>query len=99
MKSNSCDVSFLANELAHAAEITFTVHYVLIKGAYGVPADPPLRSLDQIDRKGIRIPRGRSTGSQFVAAFRQEIKQTGFLADAFTRSGDAYATVAPSADV
>jgi polar amino acid transport system substrate-binding protein len=58
LKADECDVGFLANEPARAAEIAFTAPYVVIEGTYMVRADSPLRQVDQVDREGVRIAVG-----------------------------------------
>ena len=44
-----------------ANEIAFTAPYVLIEGAYMVPAASPLRGLDEVDRDGVRIAVGQKS--------------------------------------
>jgi polar amino acid transport system substrate-binding protein len=58
LKAAECDVGFLANEPARAAEIAFTAPYVVIEGTYMVRSDSPLRQVDQVDREGVRIAVG-----------------------------------------
>ena len=38
-----------------AAEIAFTAPYVVIEGTYLVPADSPLRTIEDVDRDGVRV--------------------------------------------
>jgi len=52
---NVWDVGFLGAEPARANEIDFTAAYVEIDSTYLVPAGSPLKSVDEADRKGIRI--------------------------------------------
>ena len=49
------DIAFLAIEPKRAAEIDFTAPYVIIEGAYVVPKESPLQSVDDVDRAGVRI--------------------------------------------
>ena len=49
------DVAFLGAEPARAAEIDFTPAYVEIEATYLVPAGSPLKSIDDVDRPGVRI--------------------------------------------
>jgi len=58
LKAGACDIAFLANEPARAAEIDFTPAYVLIEGTYMVPVDSPLKEPIDVDRAGIRIAVG-----------------------------------------
>jgi polar amino acid transport system substrate-binding protein len=51
----SWDIAFLAIEPVRAAEIAFTAPYVIIEGVYVVPESSALKSVDDVDRGGIRI--------------------------------------------
>ena len=48
-------VGFLAIEPKRANEITFTAAYVKIEATYLVPPGSPLKTLADVDRKGVRI--------------------------------------------
>jgi polar amino acid transport system substrate-binding protein len=54
-KSGAWDVGFLGAEPQRAQAIDFTAAYVEIESTYLVPADSPIRSIDEVDRPGIRI--------------------------------------------
>jgi len=58
VKTGAWDVAFLAIDPERAAEIDFTAPYVVIEGTYAVPADSPLRAIDDVDRDGVRIAVG-----------------------------------------
>lgn len=49
------DVGFLGAEPQRAQEIQFTPAYLEIPATYLVPAGSPLKSLGDVDRKGVRI--------------------------------------------
>ena len=49
------DVAFIGAEPQRAAEIDFTAPYVEIDACYLVPAGSPIRSIGEVDRKGVRI--------------------------------------------
>jgi polar amino acid transport system substrate-binding protein len=49
------DVAFIGAEPQRANEIDFTAAYLEIEASYLVPAGSPIRSLDQVDRKGVRV--------------------------------------------
>jgi len=49
------DVAFLGAEPARAGEIDFTPAYVEIEATYLVPAGSTLKSIDDVDRAGVRI--------------------------------------------
>jgi len=44
-----------------AGEISFTAPYVVIEGTYLVPADSALRTVEDVDRDGVRIAVGRGS--------------------------------------
>jgi polar amino acid transport system substrate-binding protein len=54
-KDNAWDVAFIGAEPARAREIAFTPAYVEIDATYLVPADSPIRTLEDVDRSGVRI--------------------------------------------
>jgi polar amino acid transport system substrate-binding protein len=49
------DVGLIGAEPARAAQIAFTAAYLEIEATYLVPADSKIRSIEEIDRKGVRI--------------------------------------------
>ncbi len=55
------DVAFLAIDPQRAQTIAFTPPYVVIEGAYMVPADSPITRNEDVDRPGVRIAVGRNT--------------------------------------
>ena len=172
-KNGAWDIAFLAVEPVRAAEIEFTAPYVIIDGTYMVPSDLSLKTVDEVDRPGVRIavgrgaaydlyltrtlkqatlmraegsggkalvelfakdkleaaagvrqalaayakgrtdvrimhgkfmeirqamgtPKGRVAGAQYLSAFVEDAKASGFVADALERSGQS-ASVAPPA--
>src|SRR5439155_20160663 len=58
VKTDAWDVAFLAVDPERATEIAFTAPYVVIEGAYAVPAESPLRAIEDVDRDGVRIAVG-----------------------------------------
>jgi polar amino acid transport system substrate-binding protein len=54
-KENAWDVAFIGAEPARAGDITFTPAYVEIEATYLVPADSPIRTIDDVDRAGVRV--------------------------------------------
>lgn len=54
-KKGEWDVAFIGAEPQRAAEIDFTAPYVEIEATYLVPAGSPIESIDEVDRKGVRI--------------------------------------------
>jgi len=53
--SGAWDVGFLGAEPQRANQIAFTAAYVEIEATYLVPPGSPLKSVAEVDRKGIRI--------------------------------------------
>jgi polar amino acid transport system substrate-binding protein len=54
-KKGEWDVAFIGAEPQRAAEIDFSAPYVEIEATYLVPAGSPVRSIAEVDRKGVRI--------------------------------------------
>ena len=54
-RERAWDVAFIGAEPARAGEITFTPAYVEIEATYVVPSGSPIRSIDDVDREGVRI--------------------------------------------
>jgi polar amino acid transport system substrate-binding protein len=54
-KKGAWDVAFIGAEPQRAAEIDFTEPYVEIEACYLVPAGSPIKSIGEVDRKGVRI--------------------------------------------
>ena len=54
-KTGAWDVAFIGAEPQRAADIDFTEAYVEIEATYLVPAGSPIKTLADVDRKGVRI--------------------------------------------
>jgi polar amino acid transport system substrate-binding protein len=61
LKTGAWDIAFLAIDPARAIEISFTAPYVVIEGTYLVPADSPLRAIQDVDRDGVRVAVGNKS--------------------------------------
>ncbi len=61
LQAGAWDVAFLAIDPARAAGIDFTSPYVVIEGGYVVPADSPLRRVEDVDRDGVRVSVARAS--------------------------------------
>jgi polar amino acid transport system substrate-binding protein len=72
LKAGRLDLVFLAIEPVRANEIDFTAPYVLIEGVYMVPKDSPLKSVADVDRKGVRI--GVNKGSAYDLFLTRTLK-------------------------
>src|SRR5438552_2010854 len=55
VKAGAWDVAFLANEPARATEIVFSAAYLEIEAGYLVPAGSPIRTIEDVDREGVRV--------------------------------------------
>jgi polar amino acid transport system substrate-binding protein len=55
VRTGAWDVAFLGAEPQRATEIAFTAAYLEIPSTYLVPAGSPIRSVDEVDREGVRI--------------------------------------------
>ena len=55
VKTGAWDVAFLGAEPQRASEIAFTAAYLEIPSTYLVPAGSPIRTVDEVDREGVRI--------------------------------------------
>jgi polar amino acid transport system substrate-binding protein len=72
MKTGALDLAFLAIDPARAADIAFTAPYVEIEGTYLVPENSPLRTVEDVDRDGIRVAVGR--GAAYHLFLKRELK-------------------------
>ena len=61
LKTGAWDIAFLAIDPARATEIAFTAPYVVIEGTYLVPTDSPLRTIQDVDRDGVRVAVGNKS--------------------------------------
>jgi polar amino acid transport system substrate-binding protein len=55
VKTGAWDLAFLAVDPARAEDISFTAPYLEIEGTYLVPAGSPLRTIEDVDRDGVRV--------------------------------------------
>src|SRR2546427_5817268 len=55
VKAGAWDVAFLANEPVRANEIAFSSAYLEIEAGYLVPAGSPIRTVEDVDREGVRV--------------------------------------------
>jgi polar amino acid transport system substrate-binding protein len=59
--SGKWDIAFVARDPERAKDIEFTPPYVIIEGAYLVPASSPLQKNEDVDREGVRISVSRGS--------------------------------------
>lgn len=67
------DIAFIAADPDREAAIAFTPPYVELDAAYLVAAASPIRSLADIDRRGVRIATGAT--SAYTLVLKRELKQ------------------------
>jgi polar amino acid transport system substrate-binding protein len=72
-KAGEWDIGFVAIDPARAVDIDYSAPYVIIEGAYLVPASSPITANDQVDRPGNRVVVGK--GSAYDLYLRRELKQ------------------------
>lgn len=53
--TNTWDIAFLGSDPAREKLIDFTAAYLEIEATYLVPAGSPLRTIAEVDRKGVRV--------------------------------------------
>ncbi|HET7096161.1 MAG TPA: transporter substrate-binding domain-containing protein [Casimicrobiaceae bacterium] len=73
LKANAWDVAFVAIDPARAVDIDFTAPYVIIEGAYLVPADSRIRDNADVDRDNVRVVVG--AGSAYDLYLSRELKR------------------------
>ena len=72
-RSGVWDVGYVAIDPLRAVDMIQSPAYVVIEGAYLVPAESPIRSNAEVDRDGIRIVVGK--GSAYDLFLSREIKR------------------------
>ncbi len=73
LKSAAWDVAYLAIDPARAVDISYTAPYVVIEGAYMVPAASTIHTNADVDRDGVRVAVGR--GSAYDLFLSRELKK------------------------
>jgi polar amino acid transport system substrate-binding protein len=101
-KDQAWDVAFIGAEPARADLITFTPAYVEIEATYIVPAASAIRSVEDVDRPGVRIASGARAA--YTLYLQRSLEQTTVTevsgiehtAEWFARTGyDAVADLKP----
>ena len=55
LATGAWDIAFMAIDPVRAEGIAFTAPYVVIEGVYVVSADSPLRTVEDVEREGVRV--------------------------------------------
>ena len=107
--SGACDLAFMPRDAAREAKVDFGPAYYFISSTYLVPAGSTIRSIDEVNRPGVRIVAISNTTTarsakrtapnasvQEVASVDQmtEMARTG-QGDAFALSHDSFAGLLP----
>jgi polar amino acid transport system substrate-binding protein len=107
--AGACDVGFMPQDASRAARVAFGLPYTMIESTYLVPAGSALRSIDEVNRKGMRIVAIADTTTMRSArrtapnaSVREVPSVEDMLAlaragegDAFALSKDSFATLLP----
>ena len=72
-KSGRWDIAFVARDPERAKDIEFSAPYVIIEGGYVVPANSPLKAIEDVDRDGVRISVSR--GSAYDLYLQRVLKR------------------------
>jgi polar amino acid transport system substrate-binding protein len=93
VKSGAWDIAFLAIDPGRAEGISFTPPYVVIEGAYLVPQSSPLRSVEDVDRPGVRVM--VDNGSAYDLFLQRALKQAKLVYPPAGRRAGEYFLQAP----
>jgi polar amino acid transport system substrate-binding protein len=61
LKSDACDIGFLAIDPKRAEDLDYTAPYVIIEGTYLVPQGSSFHTVAEVDREGVRIAAGKNS--------------------------------------
>ena len=96
--SGACDLAFMPRDAAREAKVDFGPAYYFISSTYLVPAGSAIRSIDEVNRPGVRIvaiantTTARSARRTAPQAFVQEVPSVEQMTElARTGQGDAFA--------
>jgi polar amino acid transport system substrate-binding protein len=73
LATGAWDIAFMAIDPVRAQGISFTAPYVVIEGVYVVAADSPLRTVEDVDREGVRV--AVATGSAYDLYLTRALKR------------------------
>jgi polar amino acid transport system substrate-binding protein len=73
LKAGAWDIAFMAIDPVRSEGVEFTGPYVVIEGAYAVPANSALQTNEDVDREGVRIAVAR--GSAYDLYLTRAIKK------------------------
>ncbi len=96
VKAGAWDVAFLAVDPLRAADIRFTAPYVEIEGVYMVKGDSPIKSVEDVDKTGVRV--AATAKSAYDLYLRRSLKQA-TLVHSEEYTGSVESLVTGKADV
>lgn len=89
VKAGAWDVAFLGNEPQRAGDIAFSPPYLEIEATYLVPAGSKIRTIEEVDRKGVRI--ATAVNSAYDLYLSRNLKQATLVrANAIQGSYDVF---------
>jgi polar amino acid transport system substrate-binding protein len=86
-KAGEWDIAFLADDPGRAADITFTVPYLEIDMTYLVPPGSAIRTIEEVDRAGVRI--AAVAQSAYEMFLTRSLKQAQVVRVAANQAADA----------
>lgn len=93
-----CDVAFMPHDAARAEKVDFGPAYFIIESTYLVPAGSKIQTIDEVNRKGVRIvaisntTTGRSARRTAPNATVEEVPSVDLMSDMAAKGeGDAFA--------
>lgn len=96
--SGACDLTFMPRDASREAKVDFGPAYYMVASTYLVPAGSAIRSIDEVNRAGVRIvgisntTTARSARRTAPLASVEEVPSVDLLAEmARTGQGDAFA--------
>ncbi|RYF32930.1 MAG: transporter substrate-binding domain-containing protein [Comamonadaceae bacterium] len=98
VKAKQVDLAFVAIDPVRAADTEYTAPYVIIEGAYLAKRVSGVRMLPgrfMVIEQAMGVPKGRTAAQAWLTGFVEEMKASGFVADALQRHRIEGAAVAP----
>jgi polar amino acid transport system substrate-binding protein len=93
-----CDVAFMPHDVSRAEKVDFGPAYFIIESTYLVPAGSKIQTIDEVNRKGVRIvaisntTTGRSARRTAPNASVEEVPSVDLMTDMAAKGeGDAFA--------
>ena len=98
VNKGTCDVAFMPHDAARAEKVDFGPAYFIIESTYLVPAGSAIKTIDEVNRKGVRIvaisntTTGRSAARTAPNAVVSEVPSVDLMTEMARKGeGDAFA--------